>query len=312
VPNYYEMLKIQPTAPASEVEAAIEQQYNQWRRLVAHHDPAIVNQANQALMTLEQMRATLIDPGKRAVYDSAIGVTGQQLGGLADPEALLRANPLMPVMSSPASVATMPQPQAMERTDAWICTKPQCRKANPIGQQFCSKCGTMLGYACPKCGKLSELANRYCPHCGVVKEEHFLELQQKWVQQLQQQMQKAQAEIERFQSLLQEFYLPRNSAPGVSDAGEQGFLTRLSQFLFFVPVVISFVIPVANRYVHAFLTLVAWILLFFFDRYYRNVKYQKPAIKEHIAHLERETIRLQQEIARRQVSRYGEDQPAGQ
>jgi len=320
MPNYYEMLKIQPTASASEVEAAIEQQYNQWRRLVAHHDQVKVNQANQALMTLEQIRATLMDPEKRAVYDAAIGVSGQQLGGLADPEMLFRANPLAAPISPPASVAAKPQPQAVERTDAWICTNPRCGKANPIGQQFCSQCGTVIGYACPKCGKLSELSKRYCPHCGVAKEEHFRGLQQNSIQQLQQSMQEVQAEIGRHQGLLQRFYVSPRAAPGIADIDSPGCLFNL--FLLFLGVLPVLCLGYLYFYLGSFeivyiliavvYALVAGYLARFLRKVILNFITVKPAIKERLKSLESEMIYLQQQIARVQMRRYGEDQPASQ
>lgn len=51
--NYYEILNLQPTASSADIQTAFENQYNQWRRLVTHHDPKVVNQANQALQALE-------------------------------------------------------------------------------------------------------------------------------------------------------------------------------------------------------------------------------------------------------------------
>ncbi len=86
--NYYQTLNLSPSATTRQIEAAIDHQYNKWRRLVTHHDPNIAHQANQALRLLQDIRGTLTNPAKREVYDKAIGLRGT-VGGLADPEALL-------------------------------------------------------------------------------------------------------------------------------------------------------------------------------------------------------------------------------
>ena len=54
--NYYEILNVPTTASTAEIQTAYEQQYDQWRRLVTHQDPNVVNQANQALKALETIR----------------------------------------------------------------------------------------------------------------------------------------------------------------------------------------------------------------------------------------------------------------
>ena len=46
--TYYEFLQVAPTASVAEIEAAWEERYNHWRRLVTHHDPQVVNEANQS------------------------------------------------------------------------------------------------------------------------------------------------------------------------------------------------------------------------------------------------------------------------
>jgi len=165
VTTYYEILKVAPTATGAEIEAAYEAQYNQWRRLVTHHDPSIVNQANQALQVLETIRATLTDPDKRSVYNAAIGLGGS-MGGLADPEAILR-------MSAP--VVTPPPPPRPAATSAptgptagpglWAC--PKCGTENPAQTKHCFKCGTQLVRECPECKQLSSLvATGFCGQCG--------------------------------------------------------------------------------------------------------------------------------------------------
>jgi curved DNA-binding protein CbpA len=168
--TYYELLKIQPSASPAEINTAIEDQYNQWRRLVTHHDPNVVTQANQTLQILETIRSTLMDSTKRSVYDAAIGVNGQQLGGLGDPNALLRmgsavqTTPPRPVPRTSALPA-----QSMEATNAWVCTN--CNTANPIKTKFCSKCGAQLGVDCPNCGKLTKATDKFCAECGKNLEE---------------------------------------------------------------------------------------------------------------------------------------------
>ena len=159
MPNYYEIIKVQPTAPTAEIVNACEAQYNQWRRLVTHHDQDVVNQANQALQTIEQIRLTLTDTEKRGVYDAAVGIRGA-IGGLADPEALLRAAP--PLSTPPKPTATAP---TMQRVDAWLC--PKCNLANAIGTAFCQQCGTKISKECPNCNKRIYVSATHCPECGV-------------------------------------------------------------------------------------------------------------------------------------------------
>ena len=62
MPNYYEVLKLLPTATRTEVEYAIEAEYNQWRRLVTHHDPKMVEQANRHLRVLEEISINIVRP----------------------------------------------------------------------------------------------------------------------------------------------------------------------------------------------------------------------------------------------------------
>lgn len=162
--NYYEILKVQPTAAPSEIETAVESQYNQWRRLVTHHDPKIVEEANRSLRLLEQIRSTLTDSVRRAAYDEGIGLGGAA-GGLADPEALLRsaAPPPMFMPAPPAPQAAAFQP-AGQRVDAWVC--PKCQTANAVGTTYCKECGGQLGINCPQCGRLTEAAAKHCASCG--------------------------------------------------------------------------------------------------------------------------------------------------
>ena len=134
--TYYEILGLSPTASGAEIEAVLDTAYNKWRRLVTHHDPKVVEEANHSLRTLQQIRATLTDPAKRAAYDQSLNV-----GGLADPEALLRA-----AQPAPATTPQTPPPapaRTEKRADAWVCRK--CNMANAVGLQFCSDCGNEMG-----------------------------------------------------------------------------------------------------------------------------------------------------------------------
>jgi ribosomal protein L40E len=156
--TYYEILKVSSTATVAEIETALDMQYHHWRRLVTHHDPTVVNKANQALQALEQIRATLTDPIKRAAYDAKLGLQGP-VGGLADPQARGTASPLPP---RPAVVPPEPPtaPATPVRTDAWIC--PQCGTTNPVQSRFCKKCGQTLGINCPKCNTIIEATAVFC------------------------------------------------------------------------------------------------------------------------------------------------------
>lgn len=130
MPTYYETLNSSPSASLAEIQVAYETQYNKWRRLVTHHDPQVVNQANQALQYLEKIRTTLIDSDKRTVYDDAIGIS-KNIGSLGDPDALL----------STAYSSTLPSPTSSpkqndlaKRVDSWTC--PKCKAPSPVGARF--------------------------------------------------------------------------------------------------------------------------------------------------------------------------------
>ena len=161
--TYYEILQISSDTDTEEIETAYETQYHRWRRLVTHHDPTVVNKANQALQALETIHNTLTVLEKRAVYDATIGVRGP-LGGLADPAALLQtASPIPP--APPAQASLPPTSTSSGRADAWIC--PNCQRANPIGTSFCKQCGQKLGRKCPKCQQLTEAIFSFCAFGGV-------------------------------------------------------------------------------------------------------------------------------------------------
>jgi ribosomal protein L40E len=165
MPTYYEILEMPPTATTAEIETALEARYHQWRRLVTHHDPNVVNQANQALQRLETIRVTLTHPERRAAYDAQIRKGQGTMGGLGDPSA---ATPQVVPAPLPAPVSEPdPQPvnEAMERVDAWVC--PECQRVNAPGSAYCKQCGHTIGRPCPKCGAMVEISAVFCSHCGV-------------------------------------------------------------------------------------------------------------------------------------------------
>jgi hypothetical protein len=157
--NYYGILKVQPTATIAEIQTACEDQYNQWRRLVTHHDPNIANQASQALQMLETIRTTLTDPSKRAGYDAGIGLS--HVGELADPTAILQGMPPTPPSTERVSETAK---DLHPRVDVWLC--PQCNTPSAVGMRFCKNCGQSIGEECPNCAKMVEVGAQFCPHCG--------------------------------------------------------------------------------------------------------------------------------------------------
>lgn len=164
--SYYEILGVAPSAAVTEIETAYEDHYNKWRRLVTHHDPNVVTQANQALQTLEQIRTTLTAPDKRAAYDAGIGVGGA-VGGLGDPDAVTSVLHQAGLLSRSMSPPTGARARSVtgQRIDAWIC--PKCQTANAVGKLFCTECGQSIGRECPNCGQTIESRAEFCSECGV-------------------------------------------------------------------------------------------------------------------------------------------------
>jgi hypothetical protein len=181
VTNYYDLLKIDNNAGHEEIEAKLDDQYTKWRGLITHHDPEVVEQAQQALVMLEEMRTILLSPDKRSAYNAAIALQKEGIGGLADPDVVLTANSTGGAPPRVRQPKTSRQSSEFERTDAWICPDKKCQKANPVGTQFCAKCGNRIGFECPNCGELSEMVNQFCSKCGVVKEDHFKQTQAKLI-----------------------------------------------------------------------------------------------------------------------------------
>ncbi len=175
MPTYYKTLKIHPTASQAEIEAAIDAQYNKWRRLVTHHNPDTVDKANRTLRRLETVRTTLTDPVKRAAYDTQIGI-GSTMGGLTDPTAAptppkpARATGTeldLSLLRKSRAYGSPPKPSEAtgKRLDAWLCQS--CHTANPVETKFCTKCGQTVGQNCPKCRRIIDVTAQFCPHCGV-------------------------------------------------------------------------------------------------------------------------------------------------
>ncbi len=159
--TYYDILKLQSTATQAEIETVLDGQYNQWRRLVTHHDPNVVDEANRALRTLELIRNTLGNPVERSKYDASLNI-----GYLATSDQLPRfATQAQNALTSPFIEDS--HSANLERVDAWLCQK--CKNANPIGQKFCAKCGNQIAEECVDCKKLSPTTNVFCPECGMNK-----------------------------------------------------------------------------------------------------------------------------------------------
>ncbi len=162
--NYYETLNISQSATSSEIQTAYEFAYNYWRNLVNHHDPQMVQKANQALMEIEQIRAILSDPVKRANYDASLSVGN--IGGLVDTSAhsvsVSTANP--PAVRTSNIPAHISNPNIVN-SDSWPCAK--CSSVNAVGTRYCKKCGNQLGKNCPKCNTLLEATAQFCSVCGV-------------------------------------------------------------------------------------------------------------------------------------------------
>jgi len=156
-PSYYEILEVEPTADSASIEAAWDRKYNQWRQLVTHRQYA--EQAKQALTALEEVRATLLDPGRRAAYDRGIGL-GEPLAGLA-----LKPEDLAAVPRVPSPPAPLPATSRAPSADRPPC--PHCGAVNnPDDARLCITCRGSLTQTCPGCK--AELPWHYanCTKCG--------------------------------------------------------------------------------------------------------------------------------------------------
>jgi hypothetical protein len=154
--NYYEDLGLNPQVSVEEIRSAIDGRYNQWRELTTHPDAEVRVEADRNQRLLEQMRTTLTDPTKRAIYDAGIGLSGT--GGLADPEALLKRAPPPPKPKVPPS-------RSPDATTLWSCHR--CGTENPEWTQYCLNCRAELVRRCPECGHLRSLVKTgTCGNCG--------------------------------------------------------------------------------------------------------------------------------------------------
>ncbi len=176
--TYYDILKLTTTATMAEIETALNAQYHQWRRLVTHHDPTIVNQANQELQLLEQIRETLTIPEERAAYDTSLN-EDVAIGSLADPHHVQSKTTsfIPPSPNSTGASITSPD-NTITRTDIWICQN--CRTPNTVGTMYCCECGAQVGINCPSCEHVIQASVKHCPMCGVDLKEtlHALQIQQ--------------------------------------------------------------------------------------------------------------------------------------
>lgn len=158
--TYYEILQIPQNATEADIVSACDAQYHRYRRLVTHHDPEKADDATRKLRQLEEIRATLTDPAKRAAYDARLGISGA-VSGLADPAA--RQRPGGSAALQPPGPASSTAPA--DRTDAWVCAR--CQMPNAIGAHYCAKCGAQIGRACPECNTMTPMNAQFCTKCGV-------------------------------------------------------------------------------------------------------------------------------------------------
>lgn len=198
--NYYEQLNIDQNADQSTIETALDMQYDRWRALVINHDPEVVAKANQALLSLEEMRKTLLDPGKKSNYDQELQQQDLHMGVLADPS-------LTHEVHSPSLTMAPPRPRrsqagddsySMASADTWICSK--CKQLNQPMTRFCKKCGQQIGIDCPSCGSLVHESSKFCDNCGVnIREElQRKALEEEEAEQRYQEVLKERAKLEPY------------------------------------------------------------------------------------------------------------------
>lgn len=150
--TFYEILGIEPNVNDTEIVAAFDQQYDYWRRLVNHHDPAKQIEAQQELQLLEKIRVTLTDPKQRAAYDKEIGLASVA-GGLVDPNV---------PQKFPSGAPPPPPPRPAGAP--WQCAK--CGAQNEKGNLHCQTCGNVIGQRCPNCSAIMDIRASFCPQCG--------------------------------------------------------------------------------------------------------------------------------------------------
>jgi hypothetical protein len=70
MPDLYELLDLPHDADTDAVEERLREQERTWAHLARDSDPAVRGRAGQVLADLVQARETLLDPERRAAYDS--------------------------------------------------------------------------------------------------------------------------------------------------------------------------------------------------------------------------------------------------
>jgi len=156
--NYYEILSITPQANSEENTNSIGNHYNQVRRLINHHDPGVVNQANQALLVLEKMKVVLSDPLKKAEYNLSITTVGSLLDTFTySTNVLEQTNFIIGNTQNNLGGYVL-------GTDGWIC--PKCQQPNLKGALFCQYCSEAIGRICSDCMTHYESKVAFCPSGG--------------------------------------------------------------------------------------------------------------------------------------------------
>lgn len=170
MPNYYEYLQVEPFASDQEIQAALNQKYEQCKRLSTHDDPTVAQQANLALQSLEKIKDVLLIPDRRAVYDETLGLTP----AVVDSPVISYAKPadepeVSPVIMQGNELTAQTAP-SVGITERLKCEN--CNSLNPVGTRFCLDCGNEICSPCPKCGTLYEKSKEYCPACGVSRQQY--------------------------------------------------------------------------------------------------------------------------------------------
>ncbi len=309
--NYYDLLNISQEANQSEIETVLDDQYTKWRALVTHHDNNVVAQANQALNQLEEIRSTLMSPEKRRVYNNRLLANQGNVAGLTDPDILLAQNPMGNVMAPPrprAGGSGQAAQTEMDRTYAWICTNPNCKKANPIGTPFCVKCGTRIGLECPSCGEFVEISNKFCSRCGVNKAEFFELDKIKRIQSLQEKIKGIQTEIQHAETNPDRFYAAHPSSIYWSKKTKINFMSPLAGaavLAFLIGVILLFVSTRSQSGAQSVLGLLL-IIFSVVGIYIVGTKPNKEMVSRYISEVVRPQIdKVKQDIAAVQHEKYG-------
>ena len=300
--TYYEFLEIDPSASRNEIENMIDEKYEKWRQLVTHHDPQVVANANQALLSLEKIRGVLMDGDKKADYDASL----ENSGGLEDPDAVHVTNPFL-AMAPPSLRKKAPAEQAAaeRRVDAWICTNNKCNTANAVGEKFCAKCGTVIGQRCPQCGDLVEFSAKFCSSCGVNKQDHFNVVQAERVNGVQAQIKANQEVIGDCRRLANQPFLVKNSLNKVPLTVEMSYRQQSIVIYFPIPTFALSMYLVIWRSAGLSSVLILWIIYFiaFFLSQSGDIK---NTLSNEISNREQMNKNLRTEIQNIQSEKYGQ------